>query len=383
MSWRAFLMLTIGASIGQLAAARAEEPFGQEKVETREFRTPQKLKGHSHAHGAHDHGHGHGHGHGHDRGGHDHGEGGHDHAHGVETENLFGFTLGSDTDEAGAKGLAVENVFRTGKRIGAYRALGSKLEFAYAVTDDFSFSMSALGDCHRIRDVPEFDDVRRRCAFNGIGGEVRWRFLNRNTSPFGLTLHLEPSFARFDEESGHVGRKLGSENKLIFDKELVPDTLFGAVNLLYEPERMRERFAFSTERGANAGVAGALALRVSPIAFVGGEVRYLRAYEGLGLRRYQGDAVYVGPTAFVKLGDTGWLQAAWNAQVTGREVPDRRERAAAIVEAVNDNAAAVADAVAAGEDPPALVLPDFPGRRRLNLRNFERHQFRLKTGFEF
>jgi hypothetical protein len=375
-------MAWVAIAVGGLSlpiSALAEEPFGQERVATREFRTPQKLKGHSHEHGGHGHEHAHG-GDDDDEGhGHADGEGGHDHAHGTETENLFGFTLGSDTDEAGAKGVAIENVVRTGKRAGAYRALGSKLEFAFAVTDDFSLSMSALGDCHRIRDVPEFDDVRRRCAFNGIGGEVRWRFLNRNTGPFGLTLHLEPSFARFDEESGKVGRKLGSENKLIFDRELVPDTLFGAVNLLYEPERMRERFALNTERGSVGGVAGALALRVSPIAFVGAEVRYLRAYEGLAFRRYQGDAVYVGPTLFAKLGEKGWIQAAWNAQVAGREAPDRRERAAAVVDALNQNAAAVA----AGEDPPALTLPDFPGRRRLNLRNFERHQFRLKTGFEF
>jgi hypothetical protein len=355
--------------------ALAEEPSGHERVKTRESRPPQKLKGHSDDHGGHDQDD--------DSRGRAHGEDGKDHAHGVETENLFGFTLGSDTDEAGAKGVALENVVRTGKRVGAYRALGSKLEFAFGVTDDFSLSMSALGDCHRIRDVPEFDDVRRRCAFNGIGAEVRWRFMNRATSPFGLTFHLEPSYARFDEESGKVGRKFGSENKLIFDKELIPDTLFGAVNLLYEPERMRERFALNTERGSVGGVAGALALRVSPIAFLGAEVRYLRSYEGLAFRRYQGDAVYVGPTLHAKLGEKGWIQAAWNAQVAGREAPDRRERAAAVVDALNENAAAVADAIAAGEDPPALALPVFPGRRRLNLRDFERHQFKLKTGFEF
>jgi hypothetical protein len=64
--------------------------------------------------------------------------------------------------------------------------------------------------------------VRSRYAFNGFGAEFRYRFLNRETSPFGLTLHLEPSIARIDEVSGLAGRKLGSENKLILDRELIP-----------------------------------------------------------------------------------------------------------------------------------------------------------------
>src|SRR5215204_6308917 len=189
-----------------------------------------------------------GHDHGH---GHAHGEGGH--AHGVETENLFGFTLGSDTEEAGAKGVALENVGRIGKR-GTYRGLGQKLEASFGATNDLSLSFSLLGDYHRLRNVPDFEDVSGRYAANGVGAEVRWRFLDRKTAPFGLTLHLEPSVARIDEVSGQAGRKLGSENKLIFDRELIPNTLFGAINLLYDVERMKERHNnFVAERAANAG----------------------------------------------------------------------------------------------------------------------------------
>lgn len=299
----------------------------------------------------------------------DKGGGKKDHDHELETENLFGFTLGSDTNGKGEKELTSETVSRLGKRSGSYRALDQKIEFGFGVTDDLSLSFAGLGDCHRINNVPDLQDVRGRCGFNGFGTEFRWRLLDREKAPFGMTLHVEPSFARFDETSGQVGRVLRSENKLIFDKELIHDRLFGAVNLLYEPERARERFGTRTERSSNAGVAGALSLKVGSALFLGGEARYLRAYEGLALREYSGDAVYLGPTLFAKLGEHGFLSAAWNVQVAGRENVSRR-----------DLATSVADAVEAGDDPLS-ALPLRPAR--LNLTNFERHQIRIKVGFSF
>src|SRR5215203_4702183 len=204
-----------------------------------------------------------------------------------------------------------------------------------------------------------------------------------------LTLHLEPSVARIDEVSGQAGRKLGSENKLIFDRELIPNTLFGAINLLYDVERMKERHNnFVAERAANAGVGAALTFRVTDDLFLGGEARYLRAYEGFGLRKWQGEAVYVGPTLFARFLKNGWISAAWNYQVNGRTATNRANRAEAITEfngAVAEALAAVAEPPE-GEQPAPLQLPSAPAfarRGHKDLVNFERHQLRLKVGFEF
>jgi hypothetical protein len=93
-------------------------------------------------------------------------------------------------------------VVRTGKRVGTYRALGQKLEFSFGATDDLSLSFALLGDHHRVRAIPGFDDIRGRYAFNGFGAELRWRLLDRKTSPFGLTLQLEPGVGRIDEILG-------------------------------------------------------------------------------------------------------------------------------------------------------------------------------------
>jgi hypothetical protein len=289
--------------------------------------------------------------------------------HGVETENLFGFTHGSDTGEAGSAGVSTEGLLALGKRIGSFRALGTKLELGVGATDDFSLSMSALGACHRIRNVPELDDVGGRCGISGVGTEFRWRLLNRRSAPFGLTLHTEPAFTRLDETSGKPGRGLRAENKIIIDRELLPDTLFGAVNLIYGLGKFRERFALETERGSVGGVSGALAVRLSKITFLGGEVQYLRAYDGLGLDRFSGQAIYAGPSLYAQLTEKLWVSAVWNAQLSGREAIDRREVAAAVVAALD-----------AGEDPLAAV----PVRQlHLDLRNFTRHLIRVKAGFDF
>jgi hypothetical protein len=356
-------MLQSGLAAAQ-TPARDAEPFGQETVETRPSRTPQPAsqRPHRHVHGAaHDHsGHDHApHGHaGHGASsdnrhastshkhsdGHRHGAGDqHGHDHGIETENMFGFTLGSDTEEAGAKGVAVETVARFGKRDGRYSAVGTKLEFAYGITDDVSTAIGLFGSRHNISGVTGFDDVHGG-GFNGLGGELRWRLIRRTPSSFGVTLHLEPSWQTHDELTGLGGTKYGSENKLIIDKELVHDRVFAAFNLLYEFERMRESGSDEWEKGSKVGFGMALSAAVAPKIFIGGEARYLRAYEGVLPETFVGDAWYVGPTLFAHFAPNAWISAAWNVQVAGHEV---------------------------GVD------------QRLDLTNFERHQVRLKVGVEF
>jgi hypothetical protein len=60
---------------------------------------------------------------------------------------------------------------------------------------------------------------------------------------------------------------------------------------------------------------------------------------------FTGDAVYAGPTLFVQVAPKAFISAAWNVQVYGSDV----------------------------EDPTA----------RLNLSEFSRHRFKIKTAFEF
>lgn len=276
--------------------------------------------------------------------------------HDIETENLFGFTTGSDNNEAGERNVSATLQGNFGKRFGSYAAIAEELEFEIGATDDLSVSVGLLGAYHRIRNVPDFDDIGGRNAFAGFFSEIRWRLIDREKGPFGLTLQFEPSLSRIDEGSGSAGRFIGSENKLIIDKELVPEKLFGAVNFLYEIERGRERGEREIERESEVGVAAALSYRIAPDFFLGGEARYLRAYEGFDLGRFSGQALFLGPTAYWRVGK-GYLSLAWSAQVAGREAFAHE---------------------AEGDDEPAIVR-----RSRLDLTNFERHGVQLKAGFEF
>lgn len=340
-----------GASAGLAVKAQARtEPFGQETVETQEQRNQKRAKhrahrhdhkGHRHEHAGHQHNAGH---HAHrDHSGRTADDRHHGHDHGIETENLFGFVLGSDTDHAGVRAAAIEIVGRFGKRDGTYAAYGKKLEFAYGLTDNISAGIGLFAINQRVRGIAGFDDVST-FSFNGIGGELRWRFLKRGPSPVGVTLHLEPSIQSHDELTGLRGIKYGAENKLIFDTELVKDRLFAAFNVLYEVERVRERGETEWEKASKFGFGAAVTHQVARNVFVGGEMRYLRAYEGLTFGAFTGEALYLGPTLFAKLAPNAWLALAWNHQVWGQEAGN-----------------------------PA----------RLDLVNFERNQVRLKLGMEF
>jgi hypothetical protein len=336
----------IAALLASGGASARTEPFGQETAETRTPRYQRAVQprrhNHSHAHN-HNHAHHPNDGHAHDERGRHPGDPHFGHVHGLETENLFGFTLGSDTEHKGAKAIALEIVGRFGKGDGRYAGIGKKLEFAYGLTDNVSAGVGLFAINQRVIGVTGFDDVNT-FAFNGVGGELRWRLLKRGPSPVGVTLHFEPSIQSHDELTGLRGIKYGAENKIIFDTELVKDQWFAAFNVLYEVERVREKGETEWERASKFGVAFAVTHQIAHHVWLGVETRYLRAYEGLLLGEFTGEALYFGPILYTKIGANGWLSLAWGHQVWGAE---------------------------AGTD------------QRLDLVNFERNHFRLKAGIEF
>ena len=308
------------------------QAFGESAPEVRAFRNREVERAASER-PTDSHGHNHALGQGHD--------------HGVESEIIFGFTLGSDTHPLGESKAAVETVARLGKLSSHYVAVGQKVEFAHAFTNDLSMSLTLLGDYHRISArrgyEADVEPVAGRYLFNGFGGELRYRLLNRATSPFGLTLHMEPVIAFSDEASGLRGRKYGSENKLIFDREVIKDTFFAAFNLTHEMEMTKEKGAAAWERGTVVGASVAGSWQVAKNLFLGAETRYLRAYDGLSLGTYRGDAVYVGPTLTLIKG-AGFVNLAYSGLVGGKEKGSSGG---------------------------------------LDLVNFERHHIRLKAGFHF
>jgi hypothetical protein len=265
------------------------------------------------------------------------------HAGEIDTEHLFVFAIGTDIGEVGERELESETNSRFGKRTGSYTALSQGLEAEFTPIENFRLSIGGSLAYHNIAGVNGFSN-RRQGSFEAVFLDMRYRFLDREHSIFGLTVAAEPQWGRIDETSGEPGGQYGLELAVAVDKEVVPDHTVVAVNFLYGFEGARSRATGVWSRESTLGVAAALMMRVHPRIFVGTEARYLRTYDGLGLNAFAGHAVFLGPSVFAKLPGTWWMAAGWSTQVAGR---------------------------AAGD-------PD-----RLDLTNFERHQATFKFGFTY
>jgi hypothetical protein len=238
-------------------------------------------------------------------------------AEGIDTEHLFGFMIGSDVGNPGEREFQSQSTGRFGKS-GTYRSGEQEFEVEFVAAPNFRVELGSSFAAHDIRGVPGLDD-RRQLAWQGVSLDLRYRFLDRDAAPFGMTFAVEAHADRIDETSAMPGRAYGTELTLAFDRELVPNAVLAALNVSYQPEWTRLAGAAFTERESTLSVAMAVMAQLRPGLLVGGEARYRRRYDGLGLDVLEGQALFVGPTAYLKLSERSRLTAAWSSQVWGRE----------------------------------------------------------------
>jgi hypothetical protein len=261
----------------------------------------------------------------------------------LETTHLFGFTLGTDVNGVGEVEGETETVGRFAKRAGSYSAIAPTLGLKFIPWENFSVEPVVAAAYHGISGVPDLDD-RRRLAFDSLSVELRYRLLDREHAPVGLTLGVDPHWGRIDDVSGERVNSYGVDFLIAADRELVADRLFAALNFTYQPEASRSQITGMWDHQSTAGVSAALAVQVQPGVLVGAEVRHLRSFDGLGLNTPTGQASFIGPTLYVKFNERVWMSAAWSVQVAGHAV-------------------------------------DYP--RALDLVNFERHQAVVRFGYNF
>ncbi len=238
-------------------------------------------------------------------------------AEGIDTEHLFGFMIGADVGNVGEREFQSETTGRFGKNGGRYRAIGQEFELEFTPVQNFRVEIGSMFASHLIAGVPGLDD-QRRLSWQGASIDLRYRFLDRETAPFGLTFATELHAKRVDEMTAEAVRGFGTEFRLAFDRELVPDRVIAAFNLIYEPEWTRLVGSGVMERESTAGVALGVMAQLRPGFLLGGEARYLRRYEGAGLEELAGQALFVGPTAYFQLSKQSRLTASWSVQAWGR-----------------------------------------------------------------
>ena len=242
----------------------------------------------------------------------------------VETKYIFGFTEGSGIGLEGEKEFSLETVARIGKRDGRYWASETKLEYEFTPNQYVQFELGPMVSTHVIKDVTDMDN-RNQLAMSGFFGEIRYLLLDRGpSSPLAITLSAEPEWHRIDETSGARVENFGLELKVNADLELIKNRLYFGSNLLYEPEATHDPDGIGAgwEKESTGGISGALSYRVLPSVFIGGELWYLRHYDGAWFNTFTGDAFYLGPTAYVQLGRKVFMTAAWNVQIHGRDVDE-------------------------------------------------------------
>src|SRR6266581_7746007 len=264
-------------------------------------------------------------------------------AEGIDTEHLFGFMIGTDVGSPGEREFQSQTTGRFSKSGGRYRAVGQEFELEFVPAKDFRIEVGSAFAAHDINGVPDFED-RRQLAWQGVSVDLRYRFLDRDTAPLGLTFALESHADRIDEITAAAVRNYGTSFTLAFDRELIPNFAVAALNLIYQPEWTRLVGTGAAEQESTIGAAFAVMAQMRPGFLVGGEARYLRKYEGIGLEDFAGEALFIGPTAYFQLSERSRLTLAWSVQAWGRSAQ------------------------------PASAL---------DLVNFERHQARLIFGVNF
>lgn len=264
-------------------------------------------------------------------------------AEGFDTEHIFGFMIGSDVGEVGEREFQSQTTGRFAKDGGRYRTLNQELELELVPAPNFRVELGAAFMAYDISRVPGFDD-RRQLSWQGVSVDFRYRFLERETAPFGMTVALETRADRVDQTTAAAVRSYGTELTVAFDREVIPNFAVAALNISYEPEWTRIPRTGAADQDATIGVAFGLMAKVRPDILLGGEARYFRKYEGIGLDELSGQALFIGPTAYFQISERSRLTATWSIQAWGQRA--------------GSNAA-------------------------LDLVNFERHQARLVYGLNF
>ena len=155
-----------------------------------------------------------------------------------DTEHIFGFAEGSDIGDKGEREIESITIGSFGAPVGGYADADNETSFRYNVTDDLRLSIGTLTDYFNIHDVPGLND-RSALDFSGIITEARWHILDWRTSPFGMTISVNPLWRRTDPTSGQSQENYAVPVTLLVDKELIPSKFFTVFNLIYGPSFQR------------------------------------------------------------------------------------------------------------------------------------------------
>jgi len=238
-------------------------------------------------------------------------------AEGIDTEHIYGFMIGSDTGSVGEREFQTDTTGRFSKRAGIYSALGQQFELEFVPFQNFRIEVGTNFAAYEITSVPAFMD-RNLADWQGASLDLRYRFLDRDTAPFGLTLALESHGNRFDETTASRAQNYGTELTLALERDLIPGLAVATLNLGYQPDWTHLAGVPTAQQESIFLTALGVMAQMRPGLLLGAEARYFRKYEGIGLDELAGEAFFIGPTAYFQLSERARLTATWSLQAWGR-----------------------------------------------------------------
>jgi hypothetical protein len=174
----------------------------------------------------------------------------------IDTEQLFGFTIGSDVGDVGEREIESSASGRFGKQTGTYNAASTTLSVETVPMANLRTEMSGEVIGYGVTGVGGLDN-QQYGAFGGLSADIRYRFLDRATAPFGFAVGAEPRWGRADDVTGQPANQYGVDFVAAFDWEPIRDRVVAAFNLLYQPETMR----FEIDRRLVATIDGGRGVR--------------------------------------------------------------------------------------------------------------------------
>ena len=238
-------------------------------------------------------------------------------AEGIDTEHIFAFMIGVDVGEVGEREFQSETTGRFGKDGGTYQALGQELELEFVPIQNFRVEVGTTLAAHTIDGVAGFDD-RAQFGWQGASLDLRYKFLDRETAPFGLTVALESHGDRIDDVTAAPVHNYGTELTLAVERDVIPHLAVATLNLSYEPEWTHFAGTSAREQESTLGAAFGMMAQLRPGFLLGGEARYFRKYDGIALDELSGQAFFIGPTAYYQLSERARITANWSVQAWGR-----------------------------------------------------------------
>ena len=126
----------------------------------------------------------------------------------IETEHLFGFTIGSDVGEVGERELEGSVTGRFAKRTGSYDAASSTMSAEFVPIPNLRTEFTGAVVSYDITGVSGLAD-QRYTSFGGLSVDIRYRLLDRATASFGFAIGAEPHWGRADDVTGEPASQYG------------------------------------------------------------------------------------------------------------------------------------------------------------------------------